>query len=45
MYSRIAFPLASLMALSNLGCNAVPDANGVKYEATIESLQQYECAD
>ena len=45
MYSPKALPLALLLALSNVGCNAVSGSNDVKYEATIESLQQYDCPD
>ena len=45
MFSQKILPLFTLIALSTTGCNAVPNANGIKYEATIESLQQYECAD
>ena len=45
MYSQKVLPLALLIALSNVGCNAVSGSNDVKYEATIESLQQYDCPD
>ena len=45
MYSLKALPLALLLTLSNVSCNAVSDTNDVKYEATVESLQQYDCPD
>ena len=45
MYSQKALPLALLIALPNVGCNEVSGSNDVKYEATIESLQQYDCPD
>ncbi|MEC7230215.1 MAG: alpha-L-fucosidase, partial [Verrucomicrobiota bacterium] len=45
MYSQKILPLALLIALSNVGCNSVSGSNDVKYEATIESLRQYDCPD
>ena len=44
MLPRKTLPLTSAVALS-IAISGTTDAAEKKYEATVESLQQYECAD